>query len=152
MIKGNQSNKETLKEKTRENFKNMENIVKCIVCGAEEHLDKWNDETKAELGNRCLCFECNHWKNQHEHDMSIGEHDYAIYRGTHFRLLKEDPNAFFKGYGGAKFVFKFKDGTVKECKNVWCQGDIPDDYWRNIMPDNVDEVEFEQKPVKYIVK
>lgn len=117
------------------------NILKCGICGAEEHLNKWNEETKTELCDNLMCFECNFWRSQHEKDIEIGEHDYAILDGVHYRLLKEDPNSYFKGYGGRKVVFKFKDGTVKECRNVWCQGDISK-HWRTVMPDNVDEIDW----------
>ena len=38
--------------------------------------------------------------------------------------------------GGDKMKIQFNDGTLVECDNVWCQGNIPGGYWRTIFPDN----------------
>lgn len=128
-------------EKTIENFKNMGNTIKCKICGAEENLDKWNEECKEQLKERQMCFTCNHWQNNYEKDMAGGTHDYAIFQGKHYRLLGEDECLSpFKGHGGVRFIFKFKDKAIRECRNVWCQGDIPEGYWREKMPDNVESM------------
>ena len=111
--------------------------MKCIICGKEEDISHWNDETQKELTKYQMCFHCNHWRNQHEEDKKRGEHNYAIVNGKHYVLLP--PNDFpFKGFGGALFKFKFNDGTIKECSNVWFQGDIKEahPYWKEVMPDN----------------
>ena len=109
----------------------------CKYCGKEEDTEHWVPETKAALENEECCFSCHHWKTQYELDKTErGEHGYAIIDGTHYVLLPHTDVAIFKGYGGRKFVFKFNDGYETMCDNVWCQGDIPDGHWRDLMPDN----------------
>jgi hypothetical protein len=109
----------------------------CKYCGKEEDIDHWVPETKAALENEGCCFSCHHWKTQYELDKTErGEHGYAIINGTHYVLLPHTDVELFKGYGGRKFMFKFNDGYEIMCDNVWCQGDIPDGRWRDLMPDN----------------
>lgn len=114
------------------------NRIICKICGAEEDADHWGDNLKSELMEHQMCFHCNFWRNNYEND----EHrKFAIVNGTHYVLRENNANSYFKGFGGAKFVFKFNDGHIEECNNVWYQGNIPDGYWREFMPDNAEIVE-----------
>jgi len=40
-----------------------------------------------------------------------------------------------RGFGGAEFKIKFKDGRTVVTQNLWSVGDIPEEY-RNALPDN----------------
>lgn len=110
----------------------------CKYCGQIEDTDHWIPETKETLERDECCFTCHHWKLQNELDKTErGEHGYAIFNGTHYVLCPHTDAEIFRGFGGHKFTFKFNDGCEVICDNVWCQGEIPDGYWRDIMPDNV---------------
>lgn len=108
--------------------------ITCKVCGKTEDPSHWSNRDV--LTKHQMCFNCNFWREQHEADQS-GRRRYAIVDGVHYVLDRDDVDTYFKGYGGRKFVFKYNsDGKIVECRNVWCQGDIPEGYWRNLMPDN----------------
>ena len=113
-------------------------VIKCSICGKKEVISNYIPETMKKLEKYQMCFKCNHWREQHELDINErGEHNYAIVNGTHY-VLCPPTNSYFKGYGGRKFTFKFNDGTIKECNNVWCQGDVKDahPHWQEIYKDN----------------
>lgn len=108
----------------------------CKICGAEENTERWLNGY--DLEEHQMCQRCNHWREQHELDKTKrGEHGYAIFEGTHYVLLPHTDAEVFKGFGGRKFTVKFNDGYETVCDNMWCQGDIPEGYWREQMPDNV---------------
>ena len=110
----------------------------CKICGQYEANTDWIESCKTELEEHQMCFTCNHWRQQHEADLNErGEHNYAIVNGIHY-VLAPHTDSYFKGCGGNKFTFEFNDGTVKECDNVWCHGDITKahPHWRKLMPDN----------------
>ena len=111
----------------------------CKICGQYEENTDWNDEYTKMLDEQQLCFTCNHWRQQHEWDKERGEHNWAVVDGHHYVL--EDPapeESPFKGFGGHKVTVKFFDGTVKECSNLWHQGEILNPYWKNLMPNNAE--------------
>jgi hypothetical protein len=110
----------------------------CCICGKEEDPNEWVKDCSEKLVKYHMCHTCNFWREQHELDHTVrGEHNYAIVNGTHY-VLAPHTDGYFKGFGGRKFTFEFNDGTVKECDNVWCQGDITEEHphWRELMPDN----------------
>lgn len=61
-------------------------------------------------------------------------------RGMHYLIVKETdaPNAY-RGHGGREFDIEFIDGPHKgkrmKSTNVWCQGEIHEDY-KDVLPDN----------------
>ncbi len=114
------------------------NEFTCCICGKKENPEHWCDDCAKSLVKHQMCFKCNHWRLQHEADIKErGEHGYAIVNGYHY-VLAPHTDSFFKGFGGCKFKFEFLDGTIKECDNVWCQGDIKEahPHWLEVMPDN----------------
>ena len=109
----------------------------CKICGQYEANTDWNDEYTKMLDGHQMCFTCNHWRQQLEWDKERGEHNWAIVNGHHYVLEPKAPKESpFKGFGGAKTLVKFFDGTVIECENLWHQGEIHNPYWRELMPDN----------------
>lgn len=111
----------------------------CCICGKEEDPTHWVQDCGEKLIKHQMCFECNHWREQHELDITErGEHGYAIVDGGHY-TLHSHTNGYFKGFGGHRFKFEFNDGAVVECDNVWFQGDLNREahpHWREVMPDN----------------
>jgi hypothetical protein len=61
-------------------------------------------------------------------------------KGQHY-IIHHEPHtdAGFKGHGGREFDIEFIDGPHKgkrvKSKNVWCQGEIENDYLE-VLPDN----------------
>lgn len=111
----------------------------CKICGQYEENTDWNDEYTKMLDEQQLCFTCNHWRQQHEWDKERGEHNWAVVEGHHYVLEEAAPEESpFKGFGGHKVIVKFFDGTVKECSNLWHQGEIHNPYWKNLMPNNAE--------------
>ena len=112
-------------------------IFTCKICGESVDSEHYIPETEKKLVENQICTTCLHWKEQHELDQTErGEHNFAIINGTHYVLCLHTDAQVFRGYGGRRFTIKFHDGHVATCDNLWCQGDIDIDHWRNLMPDN----------------
>ena len=123
------------------NYIMLNRTITCQVCGKQENLSHWILSMAKELQKHNICFECNHWRKQHQLDQEEREpYTYAIVKGHHYVLGPEEDKSYFRGYGGHKFHFKFLDGTIKISTNVWHQGDIKEahPHWREIMPDNAE--------------
>ena len=113
----------------------------CKICGQYEGNTDWIENCKAELEEYQMCFTCNHWRKQHEADINErGEHNWAVVSGHHY-VLASHKDKGFKGFDGRMVTVRFKDGTVKQCDNLWHQGEIHHPYWRELMPDNA-EIEW----------
>lgn len=114
----------------------------CKICGQEEDSERWISDVKKQVEENQICTHCLHWKEQHILDETErGNHKYAIVNGVHYTLHPDTNINIFRGFGGSKFIFRFfDDGSEVECRNVWCQGNIPDGYWREQMPDNAEIV------------
>lgn len=107
----------------------------CVICGTEENTERWINGDVLETFQ--MCQSCNHWREQNELDKTErGEHRYAIINGVHYVLQPHSVAEVFRGFGGRKFNIKFNDGYETMCDNLWCQGTIPEGYWRDMMPDN----------------
>ena len=65
-----------------------------------------------------------------------GEHGWAVIDGKHYVLLPHTDLNWPRGMGGAKMRIRFFDGYETICDNLWCQGEIPSGYWRDLMSDN----------------
>ena len=53
--------------------------------------------------------------------------------GTHY--MPSNDTGPFKGYGGHDFKIQMNSGEVIHTSNLWCQGDIPENF-RERLPDN----------------
>ena len=110
----------------------------CKICGKLEVARRWIDSAANSMKEQQLCFHCHHWWEQHQLDLNErGDYRWAVVNGSHY-VLEEPTDSYFKGFGGADFVFLFNDGSVRHCNNVWYQGDITKahPHWREVMPDN----------------
>ena len=105
--------------------------MKCPTCGQE--LGKsWSDENSMKKNGEC--FECALWR---ERLPLVGNPDVAIIDGTFYTIGDENDPSSFRGFGGDKFVIKFKDGREVITTNLWCGGNISD-AWKDKFPDNAD--------------
>lgn len=104
-----------------------------IPCTCGSLIDTtYHEPTKSELIASNICFFCNFWigwvkkKNQS---------NIARINGSHYVVGSDNPKAYFKGFGGRKFIIEFDDGRIVETKNLWHQGYIPD-HFKEQLPDN----------------
>ena len=104
--------------------------MKCPTCSQE--INNWLDESN--MKEHGECFECSLW---HERLSLLDDPGVAIIDGTLYAIGDEDDPSLFRGFGGDKFVIKFKDGREVITTNLWCGGHIPE-YWRPQFPDNAD--------------
>ena len=100
--------------------------MKCPTCGKEsnEYSVKKHKE----------CFECSLWRNRLP---LVGKPNIAIIDGTFYTIGDENSKDPFRGFGGDKFVIKFKDGRIVTTTNLWCGGNISD-AWKDKFPNNAD--------------
>lgn len=71
-----------------------------------------------------------------EKDSKRPPYTWCIINGTHYVIEPEDdPETYFRGFGGAKFQIEFNDGYRVVTTNLWCQGE-PSEEWRDKFPDN----------------
>jgi hypothetical protein len=111
-------------------------MMKCKECKSEIQF-KWNKGTNELLRINQLCFNCQFWWEK------IAQADKLIRVDGHcYRIPKPTVHEIFKGFGGAKFKIKFKDGRVIETDNLWHNGEIPA-HFRDRLPDNA---EFVKEP------
>ena len=111
----------------------------CVICGKEEDPERWTNGK--DLLKHRLCQSCKHWHEQDELDKNErGKHGYAIIGGTHYVLCPHTDAQIFRGFGGRKFTIRFNDGYETVCDNLWCQGEVPEGHWRELMPDNAEFV------------
>jgi len=101
----------------------------CPVCGKE--LKPYEEHY---LNERGKCFECSLWE---ERLPLVGQPDVAIIDGTFYTIGDEDDTSPFRGFGGDKFVIRFKDGREVTTTNLWCGGEVSD-YWKPKFPNNAD--------------
>ena len=104
-------------------------MKKCPVCGKE--LKPYEEHYLDERGE---CFECSLWR---ERLSLIGQPDVAIIDCTFYTIGDEDSKDPFRGFGGDKFVIRFKDGREVVTTNLWCGGDISE-HWKSQFPNNAD--------------
>lgn len=107
----------------------------CKICGKTANTDHFYEEYAKELEQTQMCHTCRHWQEQNRMDREVrGPHGFAIIDAVHYVLGPANTN--FKGFGGRNFIIRFNDGHIAACDNLWCQGDIPEGHWRDLMPDN----------------
>lgn len=104
-------------------------MEKCPICGTE--FDRFGIHEKTESGE---CFSCSLWKKR----LSLVDNpNVAIIDGVFYTIGDENSTDPFRGFGGDKFVIKFKDGREVTTTNLWCGGDIPE-AWKPKFPNNAD--------------
>ena len=105
--------------------------MKCPTCNKEIGTFGSDERSLIEHGE---CFSCSIWR---ERLSLIRQPNIVIIDGTFYTIGDEDSPSPFRGFGGSKFVIRFKDGREVTTTNLWCGGDI-DEHWRPQFPDNAD--------------
>lgn len=109
--------------------------MKCPLCGKE--LGEFIHDLEY-VEERGMCFSCSIWKKRYEELSSLPKYQVAIIDGTYYSIGPEDDTPkSCRGFGGDKFVIRFKDGYEVTTTNLWCGGKI-DDYWQNYLSNNAD--------------
>ncbi len=79
------------------------------------------------------CFDCSFWLKK----ITMPEEDEnrrVIVNGQHYRIGNND-SGIYRGFGGRRYTIHFNDGRTVETCNLWCQGEIPEQF-RAWLPDN----------------
>lgn len=109
--------------------------MKCKICGKEENISMFYPDTQKKLRKNEMCFSCQLWN---ERLPLVGHPEVAIIDGTFYSIGPEDDTPKqCRGFGGDKFVIRFKDGREVTTTNLWCGGDIPQ-VWQDKFPNNAD--------------
>lgn len=119
---------------TKEELLEAKGIQKepCVKCGGLVTLHYNNKE---ELIKHGMCFSCNHWRG-----IAATKHKRTIVDGSCYTVCAENASGYFRGFGGAKFIFKNKKtGEITESTNVWHQGTVPPE-WKEELPDTHESV------------
>jgi hypothetical protein len=105
--------------------------MKCSICNKEIEKSKFT--------NAILC--SNECHNDHFWIEKIKLHDdrTVVVDHTRWHFQPDDPSAYFKGMGEREFNIEFFDGRKVKTKNLWCQGDVPEKFWKQI-PNNANFV------------
>lgn len=112
--------------------------MKCIICGKEIEESAYSNKVLCSSE----CFHKNFWNE------IVDEKDlHTIIDGVSYYICKENDKSYFRGHGGQKFVIKKNTGEVVATTNLWCQGDIPNEY-RELLPDNAEFV-YEKKELLF---
>lgn len=98
----------------------------CEICGKEFDDERYYGEYSDCCSSEC--FAKKFWNN------IVAEKDkHIIVDGTCYAIAPAPINGFY-GFGGRKFKIKmFGTGEVIETNNLWCQGEIPEEY-RHLLP------------------
>ena len=113
---------------------------KCHICGNTDNLDRWMKCNMSKImENEQVCHSCAFWLEK----ITQTDENTVVVNGTRYSIGDENPNLYFKGFGGAKFDIEFFDGRKVVTHNLWCQGDIPEEF--RSYPELQDNARFVQK-------
>ena len=108
--------------------------MKCPTCGKELGANSLYSSDERSMKEKGECFECSLWRDRLP---LVGKPNIAIIDGTFYTIDDEDSKDPFRGFGGDKFIIRFKDGREVITTNLWCGGNISD-AWKDKFPDNAD--------------
>lgn len=113
--------------------------ITCVFCGKDEELH-WDEVTNKECKEQQYCFYCNFWSRLDPTKRKTPIRRHIVVQSVHYTTAADtnEPSRW-KGHGGRLFKIKRADGTIEECSNLWCQGNIPP-IWREKFPDNAEFV------------
>ena len=111
---------------------------KCSICGKEIEASEYCDTVPVMCDNP-KCFHTYFWKEKIRL-LNSGDKDYAkavaIVNHEHYIIGPEyEGNTHFAGRGGSLFTIKFNDGRIVKTRNLWSQGTITEEYYKDL-PDN----------------
>ena len=100
----------------------------CEICGKEIEKSYYSDNVLCSTE----CFKKHYWLEFVE---KKNDKDMVRCNGTHYVIGDENSKSCFRGFDGRRFKICFFDGRVIETTNLWCQGDIPEEF-RKELKDN----------------
>lgn len=104
----------------------------CEICGKEFDRLIYGGDFE-----RCCSSEC--FTKKFWNDIEKEKEEHIFINGICYAIVDE-PILGLLGYGGRKFKIRmFEDGRVVETNNLWCQGDVPEEY-RPRLPDTAEFV------------
>lgn len=110
--------------------------VTCTECGGPQGTTNYTGGIGEEMKANGWCFTCHFWQKYVKAAAEKDQHAVVVQRedGTrwHYYIAPETASRFGRGFGGSKFVVKFLDGRVVETTNLWCQADIPANFYDRI--------------------
>jgi len=107
----------------------------CELCGQQDCLDNYLDNCDylPIMAKRHVCFHCAFWihkiENPPPNRMIIGGCHYTVHP------FMKRPNNVIKGFSGREFYIRKMNGQLIKSNNVWCQGNIPEQF-RPQLPDD----------------
>lgn len=110
---------------------------KCRICGKTDNLSNWFECYQTQLMEKeHVCFNCAFWFEK----IAQTNENTVVVDGVRYTIGEENPNSYFKGFGGAEFNIEFFDGRKVVSHNLWRQGEIPE-HFRNY-PELQDNARF----------
>lgn len=104
----------------------------CEICGKN-----FENEVYCGRFKRCCSSEC--FDKKFWNDIEKEKDEHIFIDGVCYSIANEPVLGNF-GFGGRKFKIKMlDDGRVIETNNLWCQGDVPEEY-RLILPNTAEFV------------
>ena len=118
--------------------------MKCEVCGKEIEQSSYSNAILCSA----KCFEKYYWAERLRNKDSERQ---VVIEGRMYQIGNEDePLGCFRGFDGAKFYIDFNDGRKIVTTNLWCNGDIPEEYKKGF-PDNAKWAPRDINPDDYSV-
>ena len=102
--------------------------MKCRICGKEFNKIRWLKPYEDICSDKC--FRMNFWN-----EIVAEKENHVFIDGKSYSIAPEDDDSPFRGCSGRHFKIKFDDGKIVETTNLWCQGEIPEEF-RDILKDN----------------
>lgn len=94
----------------------------CSFCEKFEQLI-WRDDVNNKMIENNACFSCNFWIELSEEKRPNA---FILMPEWDHMMMVDFDTGPFKGFGGAEWVLKFEDGTIKRHNNIWHQGEVPE--------------------------
>ena len=102
--------------------------MKCRICGKEFNKIRWLKPYEDICSDKC--YSTNFWN-----EIASDKDNHIFIDGVSYLIAPEDDDSPFRGSAGRNFKIKFDDGKIVETTNLWCQGEIPEEF-RDILKDN----------------
>lgn len=107
-------------------------MMKCSICGKEFEKPAYGGNYSTICSSEC--FRKAFWQEKVDR-----KDDYLIIEGVCYYVGDENDKGSFRGFSGRKFYIRKRNGQLLKTTNLWCQGDVPDEF-RDELRDNAEFV------------